>query len=280
MFKIKKTYTMAKLCIALICLLPILGYSQVAVTGVSLDNPSVTLQVLANIQLKATVAPANATNTTVTWTTSNAQVAFVNNNGLVFGISVGTATITATTADGGHLATCIVTVSKQSVNEYNAVYMTTNFVVPLVRFNILEKGSQNTAIGNVALFNSVGAGINFGYGTLTETTDAATGEKDQVFSNKIGLQIGVLFAANANAGNNANVFAPTLSLSFLNFQIGGGYELGTVGTGETRFFATVAYGIPLAKLVDGGYWRLWKQKQPKKQDNQQQPAARPRFSIL
>jgi uncharacterized protein YjdB len=59
--------------------------------------------------LVATVAPANATNRTVNWTTSNAAVATVS-GGTVTGVGAGTATITATTASGARTATATITV--------------------------------------------------------------------------------------------------------------------------------------------------------------------------
>ena len=61
-------------------------------------------------KLTATVEPDNATNKNVTWTTSNAAIATVN-NGEVTAKAAGTATITVTTADGNKTATCAVTVN-------------------------------------------------------------------------------------------------------------------------------------------------------------------------
>ncbi len=61
--------------------------------------------------LTATVKPDDATNKTVTWSTSNKSVATVN-DGVVTAVGAGKATITATTADGsGKTATCTVTVN-------------------------------------------------------------------------------------------------------------------------------------------------------------------------
>ncbi len=60
--------------------------------------------------LTATVAPSNATNRNVTWFSSNTAVATVS-NGTVTAVKEGTATITATTEDGGFKATCAVTVT-------------------------------------------------------------------------------------------------------------------------------------------------------------------------
>ncbi len=83
----------------------------VAVTGVSLNKTSTSLTVGSSETLTATVAPANATNQAVTWSSKNTAVATVNQNGLVTAVAAGTATITVTTADGNKTATCTVTVS-------------------------------------------------------------------------------------------------------------------------------------------------------------------------
>jgi co-chaperonin GroES (HSP10) len=81
----------------------------VAVNGVTLSPSTATLTVGGTTTLTATVAPSNATNKNVTWSSSNTSVATVS-NGVVTAQSVGTATITATTVDGGKTATCAVTV--------------------------------------------------------------------------------------------------------------------------------------------------------------------------
>ncbi len=83
----------------------------VAVTGVSLNKTSTSLTVGSSETLTATVAPANATNQAVTWSSDNTAVATVNQNGKVTAVAAGTATITVTTADGNKTATCTVTVS-------------------------------------------------------------------------------------------------------------------------------------------------------------------------
>ena len=83
----------------------------VPVTGVSLSQTSAKLHSGETLALTATVSPANATNKRVTWSSSNQDVATVDENGVVTAKTEGTATITATTADGGKKATCTVTVS-------------------------------------------------------------------------------------------------------------------------------------------------------------------------
>ena len=88
--------------------------STVSVTGVSLNQTSLSLEVGAAKTLTATVTPSNATNQNVTFSSSNTAVATVSSTGKVTAIKAGTATITATTADGGYKATCKVTVTGTS----------------------------------------------------------------------------------------------------------------------------------------------------------------------
>ena len=84
----------------------------VHVTGISLNPPSITIMEEEYADIEATVTPANADDKTVTWSSSDSQVASVSGTGRVTGVKAGTATITATTKDGGKTATCEVTVQK------------------------------------------------------------------------------------------------------------------------------------------------------------------------
>lgn len=85
--------------------------ANVPVTGVTLDRTELSLTEGGLSQLTATVAPENADNKSVNWTTSDAAVATVNQSGVVTAVKAGTATITVTTADGGKTAFCKVTVT-------------------------------------------------------------------------------------------------------------------------------------------------------------------------
>ena len=85
----------------------------VEVASVTLDQTEVTLEIAGedcpSVQLVATVAPYDADDMTITWTSSDETVATVDANGVVTSVAPGTATITATTANGVS-ATCVVTV--------------------------------------------------------------------------------------------------------------------------------------------------------------------------
>jgi uncharacterized protein (TIGR02145 family) len=84
----------------------------VAVTGVTLNKATLTLTAGSGTEtLMATVAPDNATDKSITWTSSDTAVATVSSSGVVTAVAAGTATITVITTDGNKTATCAVTVN-------------------------------------------------------------------------------------------------------------------------------------------------------------------------
>lgn len=85
--------------------------TTVSVTGVAIAPKTNNLAVGATRQLTATVSPDNATNSKVTYKSSDESVATVDANGLVTAKAEGTATITVTTEDGSKTDTATVTVA-------------------------------------------------------------------------------------------------------------------------------------------------------------------------
>lgn len=120
------------------------GIQTVAVTGVSLNASSGELTVNGQTTLTATVEPSNATNKTVTWTSSAPTVATVV-NGVVTALSAGTAVITATTEDGGFTATYSLTVKVATVD-----VLATYGYADNTRLST-SSGSEKTATGYVTI---------------------------------------------------------------------------------------------------------------------------------
>lgn len=105
------------------------GVIYPAVTGVSLPTEA-TLNVGQTLTLTPTISPADATDKSVTWTTSNASVATVDANGVVTAQDIGTTTITVTTTDGAKTATCTITVDGPIIMADGTEYTRTeDFVV-------------------------------------------------------------------------------------------------------------------------------------------------------
>ena len=102
------------------------GRQGVAVESISLDKTHVDMHPGGQITLVATVLPANASDKSYTWASTNSAIAEVDQTGKVTAKSVGTVTITATTIDGGKVAGCEVTV--------------TNVYIPVESISILYPG--------------------------------------------------------------------------------------------------------------------------------------------
>jgi uncharacterized protein YjdB len=88
--------------------------AKVPVTSVTLKL-STSILISGTETLAAVIVPANATNQSVTWTSSNNAVATVTESGEVKGLTAGSATITVRTEDASKTATCTVTVSATAV---------------------------------------------------------------------------------------------------------------------------------------------------------------------
>lgn len=83
----------------------------VNVTRVTVTPTSASVYVGSTVTLKETVLPTNASYQNVTFSSNNNSVVTVVAGGLVCGVSEGTATITATTVDGGYTTSCNFTVT-------------------------------------------------------------------------------------------------------------------------------------------------------------------------
>ena len=101
-------------------------------------------EVDATVQLMATVTPDNATSKTVTWSTSNPEVATVDATGLVTAVANGKATITATA--GGETATCEVTVA--------IVVPVTGVALDKTEATLTEVGATVTLVATVSPDNA------------------------------------------------------------------------------------------------------------------------------
>ena len=99
--------------------------TKVEATSVKLNQTSVTLEEGETVALSATVSPSNATDKSVTWSSSRTSVATVSSTGTVTAEGEGTATITAKTANG-KTATCTVKVEKAAEAQ--------NFTVPKLNY--------------------------------------------------------------------------------------------------------------------------------------------------
>ena len=164
----------------------------VPVSGLSLNKAALSLTEGDSETLIATVLPSDATDKTVTWSTSNAAVATVDDAGKVTAVKEGTAVITAKAS--GKEATCAVTVS--------------NKVIPVTGISLnknslaLTKGESETLTATVAPADATDK-------TVTWTTSDAT--VATVVDGKVTAVGGGSAVITANAGSQAATCAVTVT---------------------------------------------------------------------
>ena len=117
-------------------------YRAIAVEGIVLNQTTVNLTEGDTFTLTATVTPDNAADKTVVWSSSDNNVATVE-NGMVTAVAPGTATVTATA--GGYSATCVVTV-KAAVHPITSLLELSNSGVYYICLPNHSKGATSWAV--------------------------------------------------------------------------------------------------------------------------------------
>ena len=140
----------------------------VPVTGVTLNKTFDAITAGTSDILVATVAPSNAANKSVTWSSSNTAVATVDSSGKVTAITAGTATITVTTADGGKTAACAVTV--------NAAIVYVTGVTLNKTTDTLTVGAADTLMATVNPSNATNKNVSWTSSNTAVATVDSTGK--------------------------------------------------------------------------------------------------------
>jgi uncharacterized repeat protein (TIGR02543 family) len=153
--------------------------SPILVSDVTLNKTALALAVGGTETLSATVAPADATDKAVNWSISPPGIAEVS-KGRVTGFAAGSATVTVTTVDGGHTATCAVTVTASSnLNDidfgFDAALPQTINVANATQWNnakttIADGGNDKNYIINVTGNFNVAGSTDSTFGTATGIT--------------------------------------------------------------------------------------------------------------
>lgn len=161
--------------------------ANISVTGVALNENTASMSVGATRQLTATIAPANATDPTVSWSSNNTAVATVSNAGLVTAVSAGTAIITVTTTDGSYTSTNTITVSansssgggssKRKISTQNPI-ITAPSTQPISNPRDLQIGSEGNDVKTLQTILNI-----FGY-TVSSTGPGSIGNETAYFGEK------------------------------------------------------------------------------------------------
>lgn len=153
---------------------------------INLNENSLSLGIGQNASLHPIVLPTNATNKSVTWTTSDKNIAVVDQAGKVIGLNKGNTTIIATTKDGNDIATCTVSVKYIPVTDITLNKSSSTIYAgesePLSP-NIAPENASNKAINwtssdsSVATVDSSGTVTGLKAGNATITATSADGNK-------------------------------------------------------------------------------------------------------
>ena len=153
----------------------------IPVSGIVLDKTTLTMAEGDSQTLIATVNPSNATDKSVSWSSSNTSVAMVSSSGVVTAKAAGTAKITVMTNDGGKTASCTVTVLPVAVtgvtlNKYSlSLYQndTETLIATVLPANATNKNvtwsSSNSSVASVTS-NGIVSALSAGSATITVTT--------------------------------------------------------------------------------------------------------------
>lgn len=155
------------------------------VTGVTMSDASINVDVGATKQLSVTVAPAEAADKTGVWASSDTAVATVDQTGLVTGVAAGNANITFTTTDGGKVGTTAAviavavivptSVSMSPASPTTTVGGTVKLTVAITPANSTDKTgvwtSATPAVATVAQDGTV-TGVSEGTSEITFTTNS------------------------------------------------------------------------------------------------------------
>ena len=226
------------------------GGETISVTGVSLNTNSLEVEEGKSGTLIETVAPSNATNQSVTWSSSNNSIATVS-NGLVQGVSQGSATITVTTVDGGFTASCSVTVTESQGGDEQT-----------------EEGSVEANSGALSGWTASGTGSAYADGSVKFDSSGDNVHKTDIFSaecaagmTSLTVTINSKINGTPTDANSYMIEALDASGNVLTSVVRTGADAVTTSYGDTVFTIdsglTGCTGINIVYLTKGaGNWGI------------------------
>lgn len=163
------------------------------VQAVEVTPEAITIGVEQKRTLVATLTPLNATNQAVSWSSDNAGIVTVNpTTGEITGVAVGTATITATTGDGGFTDVCTVTVQTDAVSilitginlspqshqlpKGQKIQLVASITPQNADNKTLTWSSNAPTIASVDALTGLVTGVAEGQATITATANDASGK--------------------------------------------------------------------------------------------------------
>ncbi|MFM9825277.1 Ig-like domain-containing protein, partial [Flavobacterium sp.] len=241
---------------------------NIPVTGITLTPTSLTLSVGSSQQLAATIAPENASNKNITWTSNNTSVTTVSATGMVTAVSVGTATITVTTEDGGKTATTEITTTNQIFVSSVAVSPTTatiamgnqqQLTATILPANASNKNMTWTSSNpNVANVSSLGLVTSVAQGTCDITVTTQDGDQKSIAAITVGPYPESKIISNCDS-NTDWTSASTVTVNSTDEKEGTGclQSVGAIGTVTADFKKVFSPPINTGSTIANGKLQFW-----------------------
>ena len=239
--------------------------ATVPVTGVSLNKSTLTLTEGDSETLTATITPANATDKTVTWSTSDANIATVS-NGKVTAVAEGTATITVKTKDGNKTATCNVTVNPKP--KYTVTLVPGSGSVPSTTLTETSAGAGVTL--TTPTLTGCGEWTFAGWAEAsvdTKTTEEPTLIPAGAYPLTSDITLYAVYQRTEEMEGNGGGTEVTKSVSISNYATANSWANATKYTTVTideNITATASTGTNTGKYYESGTdWRFYQTESPK-----------------
>lgn len=244
---------------------------KVPVTGITLDQENISFSDIgASVQLTATILPTDADNQKVIWKSSDTSVATVK-DGKVTCTGYGTAIITATSEEGGYIATCNVTATKKVVLPSSITLDRKEATIKVgeattLKANVLPAdaddktivwSSENSDIASVTN-DGVVTGMKAGTTKIIVTTNA-NGLKDEciltVLQPATGITLDRQDISFANIGENVQLTANVLPEDASNKNVSWASSDTKVAIVSNGNVVCTGYGTAVISAIteDGGY---------------------------
>jgi len=213
--------------------------ADIPVTSVTLNRSTLNLTAGGSVgTLIATVAPTDATDQNVIWSSGDSTVASVDGNGVVTPISAGTATITVTTVEGGKTAISIVIVEAASIPDTSVISVT----LSLPTLDLIAGGVGETLIATINPSNATNQNVTWssdneavasvdGNGVVTpNSAGTATITVTTADGGKVATSL-VMVKNNTSGGGGSGGYYPNYTLTF-NINEGSTVTSQTLGYNE------------------------------------------------
>jgi uncharacterized protein YjdB len=238
-------------------------------TGVTMDETA-EINIGEQLQLTANTLPLETSDGLVTWSSSNKDIATVTDGGLITGVNQGTCIVTATSVDGGFIATCQVKVLQPitaiQLDRHDATINVGNSIQ--IGAEILPANADNKEVvwtssdKDVATVSKEGIIIGKNAGTATITVTAAENEdiKDECEVTVLQPVTGITLDRNeltfANIGETTQLTATVLPADASNKEVrwsSSKENVCTVSSNGTIIALDNGVSVVMATTVDGGF---------------------------